>query len=106
ATSGLLFLTASAMLLVEDGRLVLGRWQSIFAVELDGPRHRELAIQLDGEFPSPPRSPGRSALTAKRSQPGGGSRAGKIEPDLVELELSRQLLVDPEPVSTPMRRLV
>jgi octaprenyl-diphosphate synthase len=100
-----LLLTGFATLLVEKGDLVLGRWQSIFAVELDGPRHRELAIQLDGEF-SPPRSPGRSVPTAKRAQPGGGNGAGNIEPDLIELELSRQLLVDPEPVSTPMRRLV
>jgi len=91
-----LLLTGFATLLVEDGELVLGRWQSVFAVELDGPRQRQLAIQLDGDF-SPPRSLGRSAPPAKRAQPGG---------DLVELELSRQLLVDPEPVAAPMRRLV
>jgi octaprenyl-diphosphate synthase len=101
-----LLLTGFATLLVEEGDLVLGRWQSIFAVELDGPRHRELALQLDGDFSPPPRSPGRSAPTAKRSQPGGGNGAGRVEPDLVELELLRQLLVDPEPVSAPMRRLV
>ncbi|HYR50272.1 MAG TPA: secondary thiamine-phosphate synthase enzyme YjbQ [Candidatus Eisenbacteria bacterium] len=91
-----LLLTGFATLLVEDGELVLGRWQSVFAVELDGPRQRQLAIQLDGDF-SPPRSLGRSAPPAKQAQPGG---------DLVELELSRQLLVDPEPVAAPMRRLV
>ncbi len=45
-----LLLTGFATLLVEDGDLVLGRWQSVFAVELDGPRSRELAVQLDGEF--------------------------------------------------------
>jgi octaprenyl-diphosphate synthase len=113
-----LLLTGFATLLVEEGDLVLGRWQSVFAVELDGPRHRELALQLDGDFSPPPRLPGqsvspilvaparRSAPTAKRSQPGGGNRAGKIEPDLIELELLRQLIVDPEPVATPMRRLV
>jgi secondary thiamine-phosphate synthase enzyme len=82
-----LLLTGFATLLVEDGELVLGRWQSVFAVELDGPRHRELAIQLDGDF---------SRATGARG----------LERDLVELELSRQLLVDPEPVSIPMRRLV
>ena len=71
--------------LVEDGRLVLGRWQSIFAVELDGPRHREMAIQMDGDFERPARG---------------------IDADLVELELARQLLVDPEAVGAPMRRLV
>src|SRR6266550_6792427 len=45
-----LLLTGFATLLVENGDLVLGRWQSVFAVELDGPRSRELAIQLDGLF--------------------------------------------------------
>jgi secondary thiamine-phosphate synthase enzyme len=87
-----LLLTGFATLLVEDGELVLGRWQSVFAVELDGPRHRELALQLDGQFSLPLQ--------------GGGSGRGAVKSDLVELELSRQLLVDPEPVSTPMRRLV
>jgi octaprenyl-diphosphate synthase len=101
-----LLLTGFATLLVEEGDLVLGRWQSIFAVELDGPRHRELALQLDGDFSPPPRSPGRSAPPAKRAQPGGGNGAGHLESDLIELELFRQLLVDPEPVSAPMRRLV
>src|ERR1700687_4110049 len=86
-----LLLTGFATLLVEDGELVLGRWQSVFAVELDGPRNRELAIQLDGDFSLSPQ--GKEAHSALSS-------------DLVELELSRQLLVDPEPVSEPMRRLV
>lgn len=55
-----LLLTGFATLLVEEGDLVLGRWQSIFAVELDGPRRRELALQLDGEFSSlPARGAGR-----------------------------------------------
>jgi secondary thiamine-phosphate synthase enzyme len=84
-----LLLTGFATLLVEDGELVLGRWQSVFAVELDGPRSRELAMQLDGEFGEPP------AAHRKESSE-----------TLVELELSRQLLVDPEPVAAPMRRLV
>jgi heptaprenyl diphosphate synthase len=76
-----LLLSAFITLLVEDGELVLGRWQSVFAVELDGPRRRRLALQLDGEF------------------------AGSQE-SLVETELARQLLADPEPVAAPMRRLV
>ena len=84
-----LLLTGFATLLVEDGKLVLGRWQSVFAVELDGPRQRQLAIQLDGEF-----------AQAQRRHRKDSSE------NLVELELSRQLLVDPEPVSAPMRRLV
>ena len=84
-----LLLTAMATLLVEHGELVLGRWQSVFAVELDGPRRRQLAIQLDGEF----------ASAHVKSRPNGRET-------LVELELARQLLVDPEPVAAPMRRLV
>jgi octaprenyl-diphosphate synthase len=91
-----ILLTGFATLLVEDGELVLGRWQSVFAVDLDGPRHRELALQLDGEFEDVSLSPSRRGR-------GRGADAG---PELVELELSRQLLVDPEPVSAPMRRLV
>jgi secondary thiamine-phosphate synthase enzyme len=97
-----LLLTGFATLLVEDGELVLGRWQSVFAVELDGPRRRELALQLDGEFnvSSPPRREGA------RSTRGGKLAAVPTDVELVELELTRQLLVDPEPVSMPMRRLV
>jgi secondary thiamine-phosphate synthase enzyme len=101
-----LLLTGFATVLVEEGDLVLGRWQSIFAVELDGPRNRQLALQLDGEFLSPPHPAGRPAETAKRAQPGGGNGARHPDSELIELELARQLLVDPEPVSTPMRRLV
>ncbi len=81
-----LLLSAFATLLVEDGRLVLGRWQSVFAVELDGPRERQLALQLDGEFAR--RDPREMLET------------------LVELELTRQLMVDPEAVASPMRRLI
>src|SRR4029077_13017970 len=80
-----LLLTGFTTVLVEEGDLVLGRWQSVFAVELDGPRNRELAMQLDGEISSPlrgevaphqvfPRGP--RALGA-RGKPGGGTRAGK-----------------------------
>ena len=80
-----ILLQPSHTALVEDGRLVLGRWQAIFAVELDGPRQREIAVQLDGEFAEP-------APSADRR--------------LIELELERQLLADPDPVGEPMRRLV
>jgi secondary thiamine-phosphate synthase enzyme len=31
---------------VENGRLVLGRWQAIFFVEFDGPRSRELRVKI------------------------------------------------------------
>jgi octaprenyl-diphosphate synthase len=84
-----LLLTGFATLLVEEGELVLGQWQSVFAVELDGPRHRQLAIQLDGDF------------VEEMPRPRSDSSES-----LIELELSRQLLVDPEPVAAPMRRLV
>jgi secondary thiamine-phosphate synthase enzyme len=80
-----ILLSAFATLMVEEGRLVLGRWQSVFAVELDGPRHRQLAIQLEGEF---------------------GRQAKEPEESLVEMELARQLQVDPEAIASPMRRLV
>jgi len=83
-----LLLTGFATLLVEEGKLVLGRWQSVFAVELDGPRHRELALQLDGEF-------------AEKVEV-DGSRDAR----LVEIELARQLMADPDPVAVPMRRLM
>lgn len=79
-----LLLSAFATLLVEDSNLVLGRWQSVFAVELDGPRRREIAMQLDGEF----------------------AKSKEMAESLIELELARQLMVDPEPVASPMRRLV
>src|SRR5260370_27831078 len=81
-----LLLTGFATLLVEEGKLVLGRWQSVFAVELDGPRHRELAVQLDGEF-------------AEKVEI-DGSRDAR----LVEVELARHLLVDPDPVPVPIPR--
>jgi secondary thiamine-phosphate synthase enzyme len=81
-----LLLSAFLTLLVEDGRLVLGRWQSVFAVELDGPRRRQLAMQFDGDFTR--------------------THESETAESLVEVELTRQLMVDPEPVAAPMRRLV
>ncbi len=101
-----LLLTGFATLLVEEGKLVLGRWQSVFAVELDGPRHRELALQLDGEFVSPPHAVGRSDASAQRAHPGGEKGALNRDSELIELELARQLMVDPDPVAVPMRRLM
>ena len=84
-----LLLTGFATLLVEEGKLVLGRWQSVFAVELDGPRHREVAMQMDGDF------------AIKAAEPDASREAR-----LVEAELMRQLMVDPDPVAAPMRRLM
>ena len=48
-----LLLPMSACLNVIDGRLVLGRWQRVFLVELDGPRERALSLMVLGEAPCP-----------------------------------------------------
>ena len=34
---------------VEDGRLVLGTWQSVFFCEFDGPRQRRVLVQVVGQ---------------------------------------------------------
>jgi len=36
----------SQTVLIESGRLVLGRWQAIFFCEFDGPRHREVRLKI------------------------------------------------------------
>lgn len=36
----------SKTLLVEGGRLVLGRWQGVFFCEFDGPRRRDLRVKI------------------------------------------------------------
>ncbi len=36
---------ASAIVLLEDGRLQLGRWQGIYLAEFDGPRRRQVWIK-------------------------------------------------------------
>jgi secondary thiamine-phosphate synthase enzyme len=36
----------SEIIPVQDGRLVLGRWQAIMLVELDGPRDRRVLVTL------------------------------------------------------------
>jgi secondary thiamine-phosphate synthase enzyme len=46
-------LGASAHILVENGRLVLGTWQHIFFFEGDGPRKRKIYLQL---FPLDPKT--------------------------------------------------
>ncbi len=43
-----LLLAASETIPVMAGRLALGRWQSVFLVELDRPREREVIIQVQG----------------------------------------------------------
>lgn len=44
-----LLLGATACLNVVNGRLLLGRWQRVFLVELDGPRPREISVLMMGE---------------------------------------------------------
>jgi secondary thiamine-phosphate synthase enzyme len=36
----------SKSLLIESGRLILGRWQGVFLCDFDGPRRRELRIKV------------------------------------------------------------
>jgi secondary thiamine-phosphate synthase enzyme len=44
-----LFINASESIPVADGELVMGGWQSLFFIELDGPREtREVQLQLLG----------------------------------------------------------
>jgi secondary thiamine-phosphate synthase enzyme len=35
--------------LVDEGRLVLGRWQAVYFVELDGPRRRQLLARVTAQ---------------------------------------------------------
>src|SRR5262249_10180623 len=42
---------------VNNGELTLGRFQSVIFAELDGPRKREISIQVVGEYPDPVRPP-------------------------------------------------
>ena len=44
-----LVLPTSVSLNISGGRLVLGRWQRVFFVELDGPREREISVLVFGE---------------------------------------------------------
>ena len=43
-----LMLPTSACLNIGDGRLMLGRWQRVFLVELDGPQERDVTVVLTG----------------------------------------------------------
>jgi len=36
------------IILIENGRLILGTWQGIYFMEFDGPRSRELIVRLEG----------------------------------------------------------
>lgn len=37
---------SSKTLLIEQGKLVLGRWQGVFLCEFDGPRRRDLRVKI------------------------------------------------------------
>lgn len=37
---------SSQVILIEDGRLVLGTWQGIYFAEFDGPRRRKVLVKL------------------------------------------------------------
>ncbi|MDD4570427.1 MAG: secondary thiamine-phosphate synthase enzyme YjbQ [Tepidanaerobacteraceae bacterium] len=39
----------TAAVILNEGRLVLGTWQSLFFCEFDGPRKRKLIIKIAGE---------------------------------------------------------
>ena len=36
----------SAMVLIADGRPMLGRWQGVYLMEFDGPRTRDVIVRL------------------------------------------------------------
>lgn len=36
----------SKLVLIDEGKLVLGTWQSVYFCEFDGPRHRRIALKL------------------------------------------------------------
>ena len=45
-----LFMNSSETIPFSEGRLLLGEWQSIFLIELDGPRTlRQVIVQIQGE---------------------------------------------------------
>ncbi|MHB8755960.1 MAG: secondary thiamine-phosphate synthase enzyme YjbQ [Candidatus Acidiferrales bacterium] len=47
-------LTATSVtLLIESGRLALGRWQGIFLCEFDGPRRREVRVKIVPDVSGP-----------------------------------------------------
>jgi secondary thiamine-phosphate synthase enzyme len=41
---------SSQRVLVEGGRLLLGRWQAIFFCEFDGPRNREVQVKIQPDL--------------------------------------------------------
>lgn len=43
------FMGSDQTVLIEKGQLLLGRWQSVYFCEFDGPRTRQLKIYIEGE---------------------------------------------------------
>jgi len=43
---------SSQTIFIENGRLALGRWQSVFFAEFDGPRTRDLRIKIIADPPA------------------------------------------------------
>ena len=43
----------SVTVLVEKGRLLLGRWQGVYFCEFDGPRERQMHVKLINLVPAP-----------------------------------------------------
>jgi len=43
------FIGQTRILPIKDGRLVRGTWQNILLLELDGPRHRRVVVEVMGE---------------------------------------------------------
>ena len=37
---------ASETVIIDDGEPILGRWQSVFFVEADGPRSRQVYVKI------------------------------------------------------------
>ena len=37
---------SSVNVIIDDGKIILGTWQSIFFCDFDGPRHRRIAIKF------------------------------------------------------------
>ena len=43
------FIGQTRILPIRDGQLVRGTWQNILLLELDGPRHRRVVVEVMGE---------------------------------------------------------
>jgi len=44
------FVGVDQSLIVDNGRALLGTWQSVYFCEFDGPRIRQIILSLEGEF--------------------------------------------------------